>query len=396
MKKIIVKAGIGLLAAIYAPLKLLATEPKKVVFLSRQSDRPSDDFLMLQDELQRRDPEVRISCICNRIGSRPADYISFAFDTLRSLYHLATSRVCVLDSYWPAVSVLSHKEDLTVIQIWHSLGKVKKSGLQTVGKRGGRSPELTKAMHMHEGYDYIVAGAPSWNRFYCEGFGCTEDKLLNIGLPRLDILSSGQPDTAAAIRERYPGFKNRKVVLYAPTFRRVSGSGEQSRKMDEEGNAASAALAEALGNDQTVVVVKAHPNQKLDAGNAHTCPEFSASELLSVADVLVTDYSAIAIEAAAAGVPTLYYLYDYEEYVSNNGLNIDIENEMPGCAYRDLSGLSAAVRRACAGDYPYAELENYRRRYVLEDPGHSTADLAEFILKRLGSGETHMDGLQNG
>lgn len=384
MRSVLLKIGIGLLAIVYAPLKLLSTDSHKVVFLSRQADEPSEDFLMLQDELRRRDDEVRIVCICNRIGKGAASYLSFAKDTLRSLYHLATSRVCVLDSYWPAVSVLKHKSELTVIQMWHSLGKVKKSGLQATDEPGGRSAALAGALHMHEGYDYIVAGAPAWNRYYCEGFGCTEEQLLNIGLPRLDVLVSGQPDAAAAIRERYPELADGGVVLYAPTFRRISGTDDEVRAMDRRCNAAARDLVEALDGAGLTVVVKAHPNQPLDVPGAPTCPEFSAAELLSVADVLVTDYSAIAIEAAAADVPTLYYLYDHDEYVADNGLNIDIEAEMPGCTYRDLPGLAASVERACAGGYPYDELERYRSRYVLEDPGHSTADLASFVMGFLG------------
>ena len=41
-------------------------------------------------------------------------------------------------------------------------------------------------------------------------------------------------------------------------------------------------------------------NQKLDINSTkvYTCDEFSAIELLSVCDYLITDYSAIALEAA--------------------------------------------------------------------------------------------------
>ena len=41
------------------------------------------------------------------------------------MYHLATASVCVLDAYWPAISLLHHKKSLTVIQMWHALGKIK-------------------------------------------------------------------------------------------------------------------------------------------------------------------------------------------------------------------------------------------------------------------------------
>ena len=69
------------------------------------------------------------------------DYLKFSAVMFKSMYHLATSRVCVLDSYWPPVSLLKHKEELRVIQIWHAIGKIKQSGLQSVGKKSGRKAE---------------------------------------------------------------------------------------------------------------------------------------------------------------------------------------------------------------------------------------------------------------
>ena len=74
--------------------------------------------------------------------------LEYAFVTLKSMYHLATASVCVLDSYWPAVSVLHHKKQLAVIQMWHAMGKIKKSGYQSLGKKFGRSDMIAREMRM--------------------------------------------------------------------------------------------------------------------------------------------------------------------------------------------------------------------------------------------------------
>lgn len=83
------------------------------------------DFKLIQRELLRRNPNLEIINICRRIGEGFTDYVKFAKALINSMYHLATSKVCVIDSYWPAVSILNHKDTLTVIQLWHAIGKIK-------------------------------------------------------------------------------------------------------------------------------------------------------------------------------------------------------------------------------------------------------------------------------
>ena len=134
MKKIaiyIMRIGLNF---IYAVLKLFPTQKNKVLFLSRQSNTLTLDFKMTQEELRREQPDIKIVTICHRLEGEGSGAAAFAKSTLKSMYHLATSSVCVLDAYWPAVSILHHKKSLTVIQMWHALGKIKQSGYQTLGK----------------------------------------------------------------------------------------------------------------------------------------------------------------------------------------------------------------------------------------------------------------------
>ena len=124
---------------VYFFMKLLPTDGNKILFLSRQSDTPSEDFMSLSRRILDFKPDAKIVMITQRADSNPGSLLRFAGATLKSMRHLATARVCVLDSYWPAVSVLKHKKQLAVIQMWHAMGKIKKSGYQTLGKKFGRS-----------------------------------------------------------------------------------------------------------------------------------------------------------------------------------------------------------------------------------------------------------------
>lgn len=353
------------LAIAYAVLKWLPARNKRIIFLSRQSNSSSLDFRMLQAALLHRDGDLEIVSICNRLDGTLRGNISFCLDIIRSLYYLATSSVCVLDSYWPTVSLLNHKKSLTVVQMWHSLGKIKQSGLQSVGRAGGRSRKLSEELRMHRNYDYIVAGSPVWNACYCASFGCAEEALLNIGLPRIDYIINEKEKNARLILKAYPRLFEKPIVLYAPTFRRGRDVGD--------------VVADLVCDDYNLVL-KCHPNQMIEGSGAFDCPEFTAMQFLSVADVLVTDYSAIALEGAVARVKTLYYLYDYDQYIEENGLNIDLPAEMPGCVFYDGPSIASAVRSALFETYPTEVFESYREKYLIHNEGNCTSDLAEFII----------------
>ena len=365
---------------IYFFLKLLPARSNKAVFLSRQSNELTLDFKRVQEELKLQQSDVELVTLCNRLeGEKSGGLVHFAVTTLKSMYHMATSRVCVLDAYWPAVSILNHKKSLTVIQMWHALGKIKQSGYQTLGKESGRGEEIARLMKMHENYDYIIAGGKAWNPYYCASFGTTEDKLVNCGLPRIDHLLETSQSNREAVLKAYPQFCGKTIILYAPTFRR-------NIELHWEQLVDAVAEANKKENDKYVLVVKGHPNQKLETegkAGVYDCPEFKAVDLLAACDYLITDYSAIAIEGAILSRPTWYFVYDYEEYREKNGMNIDLFDVMPGCVYRD----GAALMERLAGEpYPYSVLEAYRKNYLPENLGTSTKQIAELILKKMEKG----------
>ena len=369
MKKIaiyIMRLGLSI---IYAVMKLFPTKKNKVVFLSRQSNEITLDFKMTQEELKKKKPEVEIVTICHRLEGEKSKGLSgllvFAWSTFRSMYHLATSTVCVLDAYWPAVSILHHKKSLTVIQMWHALGKIKQSGYQTIGKESGRDVEIASLMKMHQNYDYIIAGGKAWNPFYCKSFNVTEDKLLNYGLPRIDYLLETAKTNRKKVMEAYPELKRRKIILYAPTFRRNIELHWES-------------LIDEIDMEKYVLVVKGHPNQKLSVQRegVYECPEFKSAELLSSCDYLITDYSAIAIEGAVLNKKTYYFVYDYEEYREKNGMNIDLFDTMPGCVFRDAGQLIRTLEKE---NYNQEALDGYRARFLPEDLGKSTEKISKLI-----------------
>lgn len=356
------------LNSIYFFMKLLPTDNNKIVFLSRQSDTPSEDFMSLSHRIEEFKPEAKIVMITQRADSNFKSMLSFAGATLRSMHHLATARICVLDSYWPAVSVLKHKDHLAVIQMWHAMGKIKKSGYQSLGKKFGRSHMIAEEMRMHRNYDVVIAGGKAFNPFYCASFGIDEHILYNVGLPRMDNLRENTESSKELFFSAYPQLKGKRIVLYAPTFRK-------GKALDPE------ALVRAFGNRKdTVLVVKLHPNQlrsKTSQVKVVGCGKVPTSVVLSVADCVITDYSAITIEAAVLNKPVYFYLFDYEDYLGHNGLNVNLPDEMPNCVYTSAKALADAV---CSGEYDYGQYKRFCEKYLPDMSGRATDKIANLII----------------
>ena len=331
---------------------------------------PSAELTRLFTELNGREtkPDIKIVMITKRADKGIVNLLCYAWQTLRSMHHLATSSVCVLDSYWPAVSMLKHKDSLAVIQMWHAMGKIKKSGYQSVGKKFGRSDVLVKEMRMHRNYDVIIAGGKAFNPFYCASFGVDESVLYNAGLPRMDRLRENTEAARKQFFDAYPELEGKKIVLYAPTFRK-------GQILDTE------AIVNAFDFDgDSVLIIKRHPNQRLNAEHiapALTCDEVPTSTVLSVCDCVITDYSAITIEAAVLGKPVYFYLFDLEDYLSHNGLNVLLWEELPDCVFREPEALLDAVSK---GSYDFDAYRRFCCKYLPDLSGRATDKIAELVI----------------
>ena len=126
----------------------------KVSFLSRQSSRPFD-FALLEPEIRRSLPGYDIVWSCVPESGSFGPLLAF-----RQVWHAATSRVCIVDGYVPAVSVPKSHEGALCVQLWHSLGAMKRFGYQALDTPDGRSSKAASALRMHRGYDVSITCFP--------------------------------------------------------------------------------------------------------------------------------------------------------------------------------------------------------------------------------------------
>ena len=314
---------------------------RRVTLLSRQSHVPSPDFRLLAAQLASDDPTLDV-CV-NTCDSELSGWVPYARHTLVQLWLASTSRVVVLDGYNPAVSIPSKRKGVSVIQLWHAAGAIKRFGYQCLDTPAGRTKAQARAACMHRNYDVIVAAGPGAIDPFSEAFGYPRDVVSALGLPHVgQLLKRGDSGRdAALLRERHPWLTNGKLnVLYAPTLRR-DGSDHWLTDVVRE-------LTQALRGYPVNLIVSKHPLTQIDEASlaqdahVHVLSNHSTTSLLAVADVMVSDYSAMALEAGLVGIPVLFYVPDIEQYRTSPGLNID------PVTHGQLFGTSSAVDLAHA------------------------------------------------
>lgn len=367
MRKIAIGIATFLLTAFYALCSLLP-QRQCIVCISRQSDSAPVDFRLIREYCEHRDPPWDVVILAKQLRS-PAAYL---LEMIRQVYYIATSRAVVLDSYCIVVGLLHDRIRVPVIQIWHSLGNMKRFGYTAFGTDEGHSEATARLMHMHEGYDAIATSSLSFADEFAAAFNAEPTKLFEAPLPRVDLLLDEQYRTRQreAILAAYPQLRERETIVYCPTFRKQPAANEAE---------AAAALINAVDFNRFNFVYKPHPvsKQVIDDPRAITIPgnQFDA---LFVADAIISDYSTVIYEAGLLDIPVYLYAYDWDTYRERRGLTVDFENDVPVLFARDARTVMGAIED---GAFSHDAFQAFVRRNIALPPrGTCTEQLCERIL----------------
>jgi CDP-ribitol ribitolphosphotransferase len=333
--------------------------------ISRLNRKTSIDFELLRAEIEKRHPGTKIIILNHRMVNKLRHVCSI----LVEMYHLATAKAAILDSYVIPVSILTHRKQLVVVQIWHALGAIKQFGRYTIDKPAGNSAKIAEVMAMHRGYTYITAGSKAMTPVFSQCFGEDEAVIQPFGMPRVDYLmgKESKEKAAANIKKLFPNLGSRKVILYAPTFRK-------------HGKISPQKLIDEIDFDKYVLIIKQHTldKTKLKSNNGVKVvrDEINALDLLHKVDYVITDYSAITFEAALIGKPLYFWNYDYATYAGSCGFAMDYYQEMPGLVSADPKKIIADIVK----DKNNTKLiKRFADKYVDVQNGTCTAKIAGLL-----------------
>lgn len=334
--KFVIDLGIVILNGLYFILKCFPVK-NKIVYISRQMDTVPVDFRLIEKKMSEKYPHYSHVILAKTIQPGLRNKAIYSVHILRQMYHLATAKVAIIDTYCIAVSVLKQRKSLTVIQIWHALGALKKFGYSILDKGEGSSHKIAYQMKMHHNYSYVFCSSEYCRPFFSQAFNQPIEKVKVFPLPKVDLIldQAFRDGIREKIFKEYPELKMKPVIVYAPTFRKKNNQFEKGAKE----------LIDAIDYDKYNLVVKLHPIEKISLENSKAVQDkrFTTFEMFCVADYIISDYSAVIFEAMLLHKPLFLYAFDYKKYNIDREFYVDYEKTFASFIYESADELIAAI-----------------------------------------------------
>ena len=298
----------------------------------------------------------------------------------RFAYNLATSDIIFVDDYQPELYYNKYDSNVKIVQLWHACGAFKTIGFERLGKKG--SPAfMTKA---HKCYTHVTVSSDHSADHNSEAFCLSRDKFYATGIPRCDVFfdENYKKNAREKVFGEYPMLNDgRKVILYAPTFR---GNNAKSASFPFK-DVGFGKIGKYLKSSGDIMLVKMHPFVKMEQSIPPTYRDCiidvteypDINELLTVTDILVTDYSSVIYEAGLLKVPMLFYAFDFDTYDTDRGFYEPYEEMVPGKIVKSSSELIESLENE---DYEEEKLEGFLSKNFKYLDGHSTDRVIDLVF----------------
>ena len=359
-----------------------------VVFESHLGGSYSDSPKYIYEALRRSGHRGRVYwSYAKSSGGFPQDATLVKRNSWAYLRALARAEFWVDNQGFP--QWIGKRRGTTYIQTWHGTA-LKKMGVNTPQVRAMLTADrrrLTKAVGR---FDHFLVRSEYDIRTLVDAFELRAEPL-RVGYPRNDaLLAPDRAEHADRLRERLDLPTDRKVLLYAPTFRNTTGAFEPGFDLTQ--------FARRFG-DRVLLLVRAHylnsvqvPQEAAEAvRDVSTYPD--VTELMLVADGLLTDYSSVMFDYALLDRPLLFFAPDADSYGQDRGTYFDLARRAPGPFAADQDALFAAVDAFAAQDEGapdgYAEA---RKQFAHEFGEYDTGTAAQQVVARFFSGKRSFSG----
>lgn len=212
-----------------------------------------------------------------------------------------------------------------------------------------------------------------------------ENCVLELGYPRNDFLYNYSQEDVQRVKETL-GIKdnNKKIILYAPTYRdnqHTSGVGYTYKtEVDFD------KLQQELEEDYIILfrghwLVANNFDFEKYKGFVYNVSDYDdINELYIIADMLITDYSSVFFDYANLKRPIMFYMYDLEAYRDEiRGFYLDIE-ELPGPIIKTEEELISNIKTISDQSFYDAKYKKFNQQFNYLDDGKASERVINTIF----------------
>ena len=350
------------------------TEPvqeNKVLFLEMRFTKLSNSFELIYKALEESG-EYDLKC----------SYVQFNFIRGREftqrvnemLKELATAKYVFVDDASLILSSIPLRKETVAINLWHACGAFKKFGRSTAELKFGSSAATLDKYPNYGNLTHVTVSSPEVIWAYEEAMHLPKGIVKATGVSRTDQFYDKEfvESRKQKLYEIMPEAKDKKVILYAPTFRGHVATASSPDRIDFE------RFCRELGNEY-VIVCKHHPFVK----NPPIIPEelqhfardltkyLSIEDLLCCADICISDYSSLVFEYSLFEKPMIFYAYDYDNYCDWRGFYYDYSEFTPGPVVQTEDELINSIKNIDT-QFDKQKVIDFKEKFMGSCDGHAT------------------------
>ncbi|MEY8752195.1 CDP-glycerol glycerophosphotransferase family protein [Alkalicoccobacillus gibsonii] len=302
--------------------------------------------------------------------------------SLKWFFKMARAGYWVTNSRMP--SWVPKPKHTTYIQTWHGTPlKRLVADMEEVHMPGTDREKYIAGFHEEaKNWDYLL----SPNRYSSEIFKRAfnyHGEIIEKGYPRNDdLIKRNNATDILALKSKYKVPYDKKVILYAPTWRdhEYYGPGKYKFKLQLD----LELMKKELG-DEYVIILRMHSfvaeNFNLEVFDGFVFDLSSGvdiTDLYLISDVLITDYSSVFFDYAILERPMLFFTYDIELYRGKiRGFYFDLEKEAPGPLIMNTRQIIEEIKNENFS----SSLQSFISRFNYLDNGSASKESVEAIFK---------------
>lgn len=375
----------------------------------------SDNSKYLAEYIRENYPQYKIFWVGKKSikDHLPKDYIFVELDKLSSALKLLSCKTFFFTQmHRPDISKYNVYRGASLCLLDHG-NALKKWAIDATGYNGYLEYDnfsickkiYTNIVGENHPYQYITVSSYKTALAYSTALAYRMDsssKIIETGLPRNDVFANIDPNQIAHTKEKYAkrlGFSaDKHIILYVPTFRRKTEKVESFVIRDKD---EIEKLEMLLSKTNSILLEKNHfAANKFDV-NKHigksksilkiTIP-VDVQEILEFTDILITDYSSVVFDYLSLDRPTIFYVYDYDEYKNvDSGLYYDIDEYASGAICNTFDEVyNELVELLCKKNDNYIEKRGeVKKELCTFDDGYASERITKIVLLHNCSGNNN-------
>lgn len=353
---------------------------KKAVFVEVRFDEITDSFRLVYDRMKADGFDVHEQFIEN---IKPGKW-GYIKRCLRMLEDISDAHYVFLNDACNVTSCIPLRKGTKIYQLWHACGAFKKFGMSTAELIFGDNRKTLEKYPNYGNLSYVTVSSPEVIWAYEEAMNLkgTKTQVVATGVSRTDVFYDRHfiEQSKAAVYSVCPAAENKKIILYAPTFRGRVAKAESPDCLDIP------AMKRALG-DEYVLLIKHHPFVKQPPVVPEDCADFAMDvtksleidQLLCASDVCVSDYSSLIFEYSLFERPMIFFAYDLDDYFDWRGFYYNYDELTPGPVVKETEEIIDYIRHLDAR-FDQAQVHAFKEKFMSSCDGHATDRIMALVL----------------